>query len=146
MSKFISGLLSVGVLAYVGYRWIPDYYEFDSNAFQIGVEEYYVIDYYSEADSPVKVEVIERSGGQLFDAYLLDGSQYQIIADWMATDDMTQPQFTALARWESVSQIEQAGINIPAGEFHLLIDNTVLGLAPGSAAALDIQFTIFEKL
>ncbi len=142
VSSLIATLVFFGFGVYLG---IPRYREFDQGVFSMNDNEYYYYELVSEGDAPLKVELEESSGSRTFDAYLMDETQFQVVEEWMASDDIEQPEVNYMEQWENVSQVTQEAIIIPEGTFYLVVDNTELGQVYEAGQGIDVNYKFSEK-
>ncbi|MEM0966901.1 MAG: hypothetical protein AAGJ81_12185 [Verrucomicrobiota bacterium] len=135
----VIGIVAIGIFVFAK---IPRYHTFAGEDFDIEGNTYYIYEIESSGTSEVRVTLDSTQG--IFDAYLVDESQLKVIEAWMESDDMDQPVFNTLGKWENVTSVNQDGITMAAGNFYLIIDNTILG-SPESDSNVIVSMKIAEK-
>lgn len=135
-------LITIVLLFLWFYPQIPMYKTFIEDETVLEVDEYHWDEIVSKLDSPLRVR-ISCKGDDLFDAFILEEKQMQVLLDWMNSDATEEPELTFLESWKGVNFVDAEGIRMPAGVYFLVLDNTSLGEAYVESS-VELSYTVAE--
>ncbi len=120
------------------------YNEFGAGSLDIDLGTAKTYDFTSSASSNVQV-VINEANGRPFDAFLFNQAEYETFLAWMNSEDVDQPDLANVAQWVGVTRVNEKGILVGEGEFHLVVDNSILGTTAEEPGQLRITYSMLEE-